>query len=116
VHWIVYNIPKDANGLDEAIGPESMPPGAHEALSDWMRAGYGGPCPPIGRHRYIFRLHALDRILPDLKRARKSAIDRAIDGHVLGTAELIGTYRKHGQSRAEPGASRFGDHRNMAAR
>ena len=60
VHWVLYNIPATAGALPEAATAASLPPGAREGLNDWRRAGYGGPCPPIGRHRYFHKLYALD--------------------------------------------------------
>ena len=65
-----------------------------QGLNDWKRSGYGGPCPPIGRHRYFHKLYALDTVLPDLGRPRKVARERAMQGHILAQAELIGTYAK----------------------
>jgi hypothetical protein len=92
VHWIVYNLPPDSRGLVEGGYP--LPTGALEGMNDWKRAGYGGPCPPIGRHRYFHRLFALDVVLPDLKKPTKAQLEGAMKGHVLAKAELIGTYRK----------------------
>jgi Raf kinase inhibitor-like YbhB/YbcL family protein len=71
-----------------------MPPGTCEGTNDWKRTGYGGPCPPIGRHRYFHKIHALDTVLPALRDPTKAAIEKAIAGHILGKAELVGTYRK----------------------
>ncbi|HEX9648888.1 MAG TPA: YbhB/YbcL family Raf kinase inhibitor-like protein, partial [Alphaproteobacteria bacterium] len=68
--------------------------GAREGLNDWKRTGYGGPCPPIGRHRYFFKLYALDATLGDLRRPTKAKLEAAIDGHVIARAELIGTYQR----------------------
>ena len=62
-------------------------------LNDFKKTGYGGPCPPIGRHRYFHKLYALDITL-DLRDATKSQIERAMQGHILANAELIGTYQK----------------------
>ena len=58
------------------------------------RTGYGGPCPPIGRHRYFFKLYALDTMLPDLAKPSKADLLKAMEGHVVGQAELVGTYQK----------------------
>lgn len=93
VHWVLYNIPPSANGLPEAVGTR-LPPGTLEGLNDWKRTGYGGPCPPIGRHRYFHKLYALDKVLPDLKRPTKAQLEKAMEGHVLAVAELIGTYQR----------------------
>jgi Raf kinase inhibitor-like YbhB/YbcL family protein len=93
VHWVVVDLPPAATGLPE--GGRPLPPGAREGLNDWGRTGYGGPCPPIGRHRYVFKLYALDALLPALARPQKADVERAMHGHVLAKAELVGTYRKH---------------------
>lgn len=71
-----------------------MPPGTREGLNDWKRTGYGGPRPPIGPHRYFFKLYALDQVLPDLGNPTKSQLETAIKGHILAQAELVGTYEK----------------------
>ncbi|MDD2767373.1 MAG: YbhB/YbcL family Raf kinase inhibitor-like protein [Methylococcus sp.] len=92
VHWMLYNLPPDAPGLPEAV--QALPAGTQEGLNDWKRTGYGGPCPPIGSHRYFHKLYALDVVLPDLQRPDKAALERAMAGHVLGQAVLIGTYRR----------------------
>jgi Raf kinase inhibitor-like YbhB/YbcL family protein len=94
VHWVLYNIPPTASGLPEAVTSAKLPPGTREGTNDWNRTGYGGPCPPIGRHRYFFKLHALDVELPDLGPARKADVEKAMEGHVLAKTELIGTYQK----------------------
>ena len=91
VHWVVYNLPADCAGLPEG-GP--LPPGTRLGLNDWRRADYGGPCPPVGRHRYVHKLYALDAVLPDLKHPTKGALEQAMKGHVLAQAELIGTYAR----------------------
>jgi len=92
VHWVLYNIPPNTKGLEEDI--DVLPEGTLEGLNDWKRTGYGGPCPPIGRHRYFFKLYALDIMLPDLKMPTKKAVEEAMKGHVLERAELIGTYER----------------------
>ncbi len=94
VHWVVYNLPPATTGLPEASRAETLPEGALEGLNDWRSTGYGGPCPPKGRHRYFFTLYALDCLLPDLKQPTKGQLERALQGHVLGKAELMGTYSK----------------------
>lgn len=95
VHWVVYDIPPSATGLPE--GGKPLPAGAREGLNDWKRAGYGGPCPPIGRHRYFHKLYALDTTLGNLGSANKGAVEKAMAGHVLAQTELIGTYKKSGK-------------------
>lgn len=93
VHWVLYNIPPTVTALPEAV--QSLPAGTLEGLNDWQRTGYGGPCPPIGRHRYFHKLYALDIVLPDLKHPTKAQLEKAMAGHVLAEAQLIGTYQKH---------------------
>lgn len=95
VHWILYNLPHTSDGLVEAVGAAKLPPGTLEGVNDWKRTGYGGPCPPIGRHRYFFKLHALDTQLPDLHRPNKVKLEKAMKGHILAHAELVGTYQRH---------------------
>jgi Raf kinase inhibitor-like YbhB/YbcL family protein len=92
VHWVLYDIPVNATGLEEGV--KSLPPGTLEGTNDWGRTGYGGPCPPIGRHRYFFKLYALDTTLSDLKKPNKAALEAAMKGHVIAQGELIGTYQK----------------------
>jgi len=94
VHWVLYDLPAAASGLAEAVASADLPAGAREGLNDWKRTGYGGPCPPIGRHRYFFKLYALDATLGDLRRPTKAKLEAAIDGHVMARAELIGTYQR----------------------
>jgi len=94
VHWVLYNIAPTAKGLPEAVRSGAALAGAREGLNDWNRTGYGGPCPPIGRHRYYHKLYALDIVLPDLGKPRKTALEKAMQGHILAQATLIGTYQK----------------------
>lgn len=94
VHWVLYNLPAGCKGLPEAATDANLPPGTLPGLNDWKRAGYGGPCPPIGRHRYFFVLHALDTMLEDLGTPTRQRLERALAGHLLAKAELIGTYQK----------------------
>ena len=93
VHWVVYNIPPDVKSLPENASKAGLPQGTAVGLNDFKKTGYGGPCPPIGRHRYFHKLYALDTTL-DLRKATKPQIELAIKGHVLADAELIGTYQK----------------------
>lgn len=92
VHWILYNLPATNGGLPEGV--KALPAGTKEGLNDWKRIGYGGPCPPIGRHRYFHKLYALDTVLPDLKQPTKAKLEEAMKGHVIGEAQLMGTYQK----------------------
>jgi Raf kinase inhibitor-like YbhB/YbcL family protein len=94
VHWVLYNIPPGATGLPEGVKPGEVPKGTKEGLNDWKRTGYGGPCPPVGRHRYFHKLYALDVVLPDLGKATKQEVEKAMKGHVLASAELVGTYKR----------------------
>jgi hypothetical protein len=94
VHWVVFNLPTATTALDEGASKKRMPQGARQGLNDWKRPDYGGPCPPIGRHRYFFKLYALDTVLPDLGKPSKADLLKAMEGHVVGTGELIGTYEK----------------------
>lgn len=94
VHWVLYNLPVSAAGLPEGVAPADLPPGTQQGVNDWKRTGWGGPCPPIGRHRYFFKLYALDTVLPDLHQPNKAKLEAAMDGHILVHTELIGTYEK----------------------
>jgi Raf kinase inhibitor-like YbhB/YbcL family protein len=94
VHWVLYNIPPSATGLPQGVSPTELPAGTLEAMSDFQRTGYGGPCPPIGRHRYFHKLYALDTVLPNLKKPRKADVEKAMKGHVIEQAVLVGTYQK----------------------
>jgi Raf kinase inhibitor-like YbhB/YbcL family protein len=94
VHWVLYNISADTTGLPEAVEPQELPSGTVEGLNDWQRTGYGGPCPPKGRHRYLFKLYALDTVLTGLDEPTKAEVEAAMEGHVVGQAELVGTYEK----------------------
>ena len=97
VHWVLYDIPPDATGLPEGVRADALPAGTREGRNDWKRPGWGGPCPPIGRHRYFFKLFALDATLGPLGaggRATKKDVEAVMAGHVLEAAELVGTYEK----------------------
>ena len=94
VHWVLYDLPASASGLAEAVPAPSLPAGTREGLNDWNRTGYGGPCPPIGRHRYVFKLYALDTVLPELKTPDKATLEAAMKGHVVAEGQLVGTYEK----------------------
>jgi Raf kinase inhibitor-like YbhB/YbcL family protein len=92
VHWLLYNLPAQCQELPEAVG--KLPAGTLEGINDWQRTGYGGPCPPIGTHRYFFKLHALDSLLPDLHQPSKAKLLEAMQGHILDQTELMGTFKK----------------------
>jgi len=92
VHWVLYNIPPTAGGLSEGV--KDLPQDTQQGANDWHRLGYGGPCPPVGRHRYFHKLYALDTAIHGLSRPPKSAIEIAMRGHIIAHAELIGTYQR----------------------
>lgn len=94
VHWVLYNIPSTTNSLPEGISKENLPRGTQDGLNDWKRTGYGGPCPPIGKHRYFHKLYALDTVLPDLQRPTKNNLIKAMENHILEQVELIGLYSR----------------------
>jgi Raf kinase inhibitor-like YbhB/YbcL family protein len=94
VHWVLYDIPVSATGLPEGVGKGALPAGTKQGLNDWKRTGYGGPCPPIGRHRYFHKLYALDGTLGDLGTPTKDRLLEALEGRVLASTELVGTYEK----------------------
>lgn len=98
VHWLLYNIPPTAKGLPDGVSAGVLPPGALQGRNDWNRNAYGGPCPPVGQHRYFFKLYALDRSLTGLHDPDKDALLAAMQGHILAQGELIGTYQKTGQA------------------
>lgn len=94
VHWVLYNIPPTAPGLQEGVAASALPAGTLQGTNDFQRAAYGGPCPPVGRHRYFHKLYALDTVLPDLHKPTKAALEKAMQGHVVAHAELLGTFQK----------------------
>lgn len=94
VHWVLYNLPATAGALPEGVTPSQLPAGTREGLNDWKRTGYGGPCPPTGRHRYFHKLYALDSVLPDLGKPDKAQLLKAMEGHVMAETELVGTYQR----------------------
>lgn len=91
VHWVVYNLPHTVRSLTEGA---TLPALARVGMNDWHHQRWGGPCPPVGRHRYFFKLYALDTLLPELAPATKSELEAEMTDHVLATAELVGTYQK----------------------
>jgi Raf kinase inhibitor-like YbhB/YbcL family protein len=96
VHWVLYDLPPSIDSLPKDAAKQ-LPAGTREGVNDWKRTGYGGPCPPVGRHRYFHKLYALDTMLGDLRQPDKAALERAMEGHVLAKAELVGTYQKGGK-------------------
>lgn len=101
VHWVVYNIPSAATTLPENGSKKGLPAGAVQGKNDWGKTKYGGPCPPIGRHRYFFKLYALDTELTGLSSPTKADLQKAIEGHVIASGELMGTYQKSGTHSAD---------------
>jgi Raf kinase inhibitor-like YbhB/YbcL family protein len=93
VHWVVWDLPPDTTRLD-AGASEHLPDGSREGVNDSRQRGWDSPCPPIGRHRYVHKLYALDRILGELRDPTKAGLLKAMEGHVLGSAELVGTYER----------------------
>ncbi|MGB5335356.1 MAG: YbhB/YbcL family Raf kinase inhibitor-like protein [Woeseiaceae bacterium] len=97
-HWVLYNLPPATRSLAENIREADLPGGTLQGVNDWKRTGYGGPCPPIGRHRYFFRLYALDRELPDLDEPTGPQLKQAVDDYLLATATLMGSYAHPAQA------------------
>ncbi len=94
VHWVLHDLPPSTPGLPEAVAAKALPPGTRTGKNDYGKVAWGGPCPPIGRHRYFFKLYALDAVLGDLGQVTKDRLLRAMEGHVLEEAQLMGTYQK----------------------
>jgi Raf kinase inhibitor-like YbhB/YbcL family protein len=94
VHWVVYNISGTTISLPENASKTGLPKSAVQGKNDWGNPQYGGPCPPIGRHRYFFKLYALDAELTGLSSPTKADLERAMKAHVIDSGEVIGTYQK----------------------
>lgn len=94
VHWVLYNMPPGTGGLPEAVTAAVLPPGTLLGLNDWHSTGYQGPCPPIGNHRYFFKLYALSTVLPDLHRPPGKALEKAMQGHIIARSQLVGRYQR----------------------
>jgi Raf kinase inhibitor-like YbhB/YbcL family protein len=95
VHWVIFNLPPAATSLPEGVPTSDSAAGGMQGRNDFGKIGYGGPCPPPGKpHRYFFKLYALDSTLPLKAGARKQDVERAMQGHILGQAELMGTYQR----------------------
>ena len=98
VHWVVYNLPPAARQLAEAFpDDEERSDRTRQGMTDFGRVGYGGPCPPSGTHRYFFKLYALDTVLSLAPGATKAQLEEAMQGRILGTGQLMGTYRRKGR-------------------
>jgi Raf kinase inhibitor-like YbhB/YbcL family protein len=96
VHWLVWNLPASAASIDEGATRAKLPAGAREGMNDGGSAGWTGPCPPIGRHRYFHRLYALDATIELAAGAKRAELERAMKGHVIGEAVVMGTYQHAG--------------------
>jgi Raf kinase inhibitor-like YbhB/YbcL family protein len=94
VHWVIYNVPATTSSLSEGVEEKDLPKGTSQGLNDWKKTGYGGPCPPVGKHRYFFKLYALDVVLPDLKQPTKTKLEKAMEGHILSKTDLVGLYQR----------------------
>jgi hypothetical protein len=94
VHWVLYDIPASTSSLPEGATAKTLPAGTRQGKNDFGKSDYGGPCPPIGRHRYFHKLYALDTSLGDRGQLSKNELLAAIKGHVLGEAQLVGTYER----------------------
>lgn len=96
VHWVLYGLPATARELPEGVPARDTVPGlGTQGVNDFRKVGYGGPCPPRGpAHRYFFRLYALDTELALPPRKTKAEVLKAMEGHVLGQAELMGRYKR----------------------
>jgi Raf kinase inhibitor-like YbhB/YbcL family protein len=94
VHWVFYNIPANVQNLSKGMpGNETLADGSLQGMTDFGRTGYGGPCPPPGKpHRYYFKIFALDTKLDLSSKAKKTDVERAMEGHVLARGELMGKY------------------------
>jgi Raf kinase inhibitor-like YbhB/YbcL family protein len=95
VHWVMWNIPAEANGLPENVPPtKELADGSKQGISDFRRPGYGGPCPPSGTHRYYFKIYALD-VKPELANTcTKQDLLEAMKGHILAEGQLMGKYKR----------------------
>jgi len=94
-HWVLFNIPESARGLPEGLGRDvSLPTGGTQGTNSFRRVGYDGPKPPMGTHRYYFDLYALDRMLALDQTATAGQLLKAVKGHVLAQASLMGKYKK----------------------
>ena len=94
VHWVLYNLPAATASLPEGVSDAQLPAGTLQGLNDWGRTGYGGPCPPVGKHRYFHKIYALDTVLSDLNRPKKAQLEKAMKGHIMDKAELVGLYQR----------------------
>ena len=95
VHWVIFNIPANQNGLEEEVPTDKiLPGGIVQGINDFRRIGYGGPCPPSGTHRYFFKIYALDTNLDLSPGATKEQLLKAMEGHILAQGKLVGRYSR----------------------
>lgn len=95
VHWVLFNLPAAARTLPQAVAPQAeLPDGSRHGKNSWGRLGYGGPCPPRGKHRYFFKLYALDAPFDLASGVDKGQLLQAMEGHILAQTELMGTYTR----------------------
>ena len=95
VHWVLFDLPSSVTDLPEGVAPrEKTAKGGTQGTNDFRKVGYGGPCPPSGTHRYFFKLYALDTELKLASSATKADVERAMKGHVLAEAALMGRYAR----------------------
>lgn len=93
VHWVFYNLPAANLGVVENLpATQDLKAGGFQGQNDFGKIGYGGPCPPSGTHRYYFKLYAVDSQLPLKAGATKAELMKAIEGHIVGQGQLMGTY------------------------
>jgi len=94
VHWVLYDLPTSATSLPAGVASAALPSGTRQGINSWKRTGYGGPCPPIGRHRYFHRLYALDVVLGELNQPDEAKLRNAMASHILAETELVGMYKQ----------------------
>lgn len=95
VHWIVYNLPAENIGFVENVpATDNLKAGGFQGKNGFNKIGYGGPCPPLGTHRYFFKLYALDGELPLAAGATKAEVEKAMQDHIVGQSQLMGTYSR----------------------
>jgi hypothetical protein len=90
VHWILWNIDPGTREIKE----NSIPEGAIQGVNDFKKRNYGGPCPPTRPHRYVFKTYVLDTLLDLQADSAKPDLEKAMEGHILGQAQLKGTYKR----------------------
>ncbi len=95
-HWVLFDLPGQTASLAEGVPKtDELPSGGLQGRNDFRKSGYGGPCPPAGKpHRYFFKLYAVDKTLGLKPGANKGEVEQALQGHILGKAELMGTYQR----------------------